>query len=184
MTNVNNAFAPFMTHWGKGGAGAKHLGPKPSEQHLTTALAFSKHQKPGKETFALAMAMRDAGVTAGQIQIACGAPQNNHRRGLITEGLFKRDMTVPNTEQGHTVYKITLTAKGEAAIKRREAAAAKATVDGGTADKPAKVKKAKASKPRTRKAKVVPVSEPAPVAPEAPASDPQGEAGNVDGAQA
>jgi hypothetical protein len=38
-------------------------------------------------------------------------------RGLIAGGLFKRAV-VPSNELGHTVYKCTVTPKGEAEIKR------------------------------------------------------------------
>jgi hypothetical protein len=75
----------------------KQLGPKPSDELLATAHAFGR---AGKQSLALAMAMRECGVTQGQIQIACGAPQNNHRIGLVRDGTFKRDMGVPKTEAG------------------------------------------------------------------------------------
>ena len=131
----------------------KLAGSKPSVAQLQLAHQFGK---PGKQSLALAMAMRDGGVTASQIQLACGAPQNNHRRGLITEGMFKRVPAPPSVE-GHTVYKIELTPKGQASIDRT----AKAEAAKGEA-KPAK---AKASKPRAAKpTNPAPVTEaPAPV---------------------
>src|SRR5678815_5653135 len=49
--------------------------------------------------------------------MVCGAPQLNRMRGLISGGLFKRAVVAAN-EQGHTVYKCTVTPKGEAEIKR------------------------------------------------------------------
>ena len=120
---------------------AKLAGSKPTAEMLATAHAFGK---PGKQSLALAMAMRDEGVTNSQIMVACGNPQNNHRRGLIEAALFKR-LPVAPAAAGHTVYKIELTAKGNAAIQRREAAVAKVTA-AGDAVAP-KVKKA-TSKPR------------------------------------
>lgn len=139
----------------------KQLGAKPTIAQLATAHAFGR---PGKQSLALAMALRDAGVSASQIIMACGAPQLNHMRGLITEGHFKREAAAAN-DVGHTVYKLTLTKKGEAAMAKREAAAAEAKLEGDKpkatkvklepkGDKPAKVK---ASKPRKAKADKVPV---------------------------
>lgn len=139
----------------------KMVGRKPTNAELATAHAFGK---AGKQSLALALAMREAGVTASQIQIVCGAPQNNHRRGLITEGMFKRVPT-PADSLNHTVYKIELTAKG------------KAVVDGKTSTKTAKPDKA--AKPATKKAARKPrvkapvteapamVAAPVPVQPEA-----------------
>lgn len=138
---------------------AKQLGNKPSDALLATAHAFGR---PGKQSLALAMAMRPEGVTGSQIVMVAGAPQNNHRRGLIEGGLFKREAAAPN-EQGHTVYKITLTAKGTAAMKRAAEVAAKAALAGDTEVKPkAKKAKGKTKAATTRKAKPaaeVPVNE-------------------------
>lgn len=159
MNDVTKHYGPVFKGWQ-----SKQLGSKPTAEQLTVAHAFGR---PGKQSLALAMAMRAEGVTAAQIQIAAGAPQNNHRRGLLSEGLFKREAVAAN-DLGHTVYKIALTAKGTAAMAKREAALAKATAE-GTAPKAKAVKASKgkgASKPRARK-----VTTPTPVteAPEAPA---------------
>ncbi len=109
------------------------------------------------------MSLRDGGVTGAQVVMVCGAPQNNHRRAVLARGMFKRDMTTPNTEQGHTVYKLNLTAKGEAAVKK-----ATANGDGAAVDKP---KASKASKAKVaRKARTAKVT---PAAVEAPVSDVQ-----------
>lgn len=132
----------------------KQLGPKPTDELLGTAHAFGR---PGKQSLALAMAMRDCGVTANQIIMACGAPQNNHRRGLIAEGLFKREMVAPNA-QGHTVYKVVITAKGVSASKRYSEATAKAALP-DTA-KPAKASKAKARKVTAKRNKTKPIEAP------------------------
>lgn len=158
MNANTNSYAVFKT-WQ-----VKQLGPKPTADQLEVAHAFGR---PGLQSLALAMAMRDQGVTGAQIQIACGAPQNNHRRGLISEGLFKRE-GMANNDLNHTVYKITLTAKGTAAMKRINDAKAKATAPGDApkADKakPAKVKAATKRKPRAKPAPA-PVSD-APAVPD------------------
>ena len=49
---------------------AKAMGNKPTADMLTTAHYFGR---AGKQSLALAMAMRPEGVTAGQIIMACGA---------------------------------------------------------------------------------------------------------------
>jgi len=133
----------------------KALGPKPTAEML--ASIHGLQARPGKQALACAMALRDCGVTAGQIVIACGAPQLNKMRGFITDALLKRLPVAPSPE-GHTVYKLELTAKGKQRVERT-AKAAEAKVDAGKADaaeKPAKAKpvKAKAATKAARKAKV------------------------------
>ena len=166
MSNISNTYAPQFKAWQ-----AKQLGSKPNDDMLTVAHAFGR---PGKQSLALAMAMRPEGVSGAQVVMACGAPQNNHRRDLLASGYFKRDNTVPHNDQGHTVYKITLTPKGEAAMKRRYEAADKATLQG---DAPKATKKAKGTGKRKPKgeapavAPAVTASEPAPV--EGQADQPQ-----------
>ena len=131
----------------------KVFGRWPSNAELSTAHAFGK---PGKQSLALAMAMRESGVTGSQIVQACGAPQNNHRVGLIRSKLFERVATPPDS-LNHTVYKVTLTAKGKAAIDAKaKAGVDKAPAKVAKAPKVAKVKKAKAVKPE-------PVTVPEPV---------------------
>lgn len=138
MTDVSKQYAPQFKGWQ-----AKAMGSKPSDESLQTAHWFGR---AGKQSLALAMAMRPEGVTGAQVVMACGAPQNNHRRDVLASGYFKRE-AVPATEAGHTVYKVTLTAKGEAAIKRRTEQAAA----GALTDKPAKAKR-KAANRHARKA--------------------------------
>lgn len=144
----------------------KVAGAKPTADMLKAAHVFGK---PGKQSLALAMAMRDGGVTAPQIEAVCERPQNNHRKRVIKLGYFTR---VPTPADGtYTVYKISLTDKGKARL---------ASGDGMTkapAEKPVKPAKAKpvkkARKPKAVKveaAPVEPVNEPvaqvdAPVAP-------------------
>lgn len=156
-----------VTTWYKGAfkAWPKAVGDKPTADQLTVAHAFGR---PGKQSLGLALAMRDGGVTGGQIAMACGAAQNNHRTKVIKVGWFKRLPASPGAD-GHTVYRIELTAKGQAKLAKVAAAVAADTAVGDAA--PAKAKR-KASK---RKAKVNTVDAPAtaPVdvqpAPEAPA---------------
>lgn len=132
---------------------AKVLGPKPTAEMLATIHGLQA--RPGKQALACAMALRDCGVTAGQIVIACGAPQLNKMRGFITDALLKRLPVAPSPE-GHTVYKLELTAKGKQRVERT-AKALEAKVAAGEAegDKPkAKPVKAKAAVKAARKAKV------------------------------
>ena len=128
----------------------KTHGPKPDAELLEKAHAFGR---PGKQSLALAMAMRDCGVTGQQVMFACdGKPQNNHRVGLIKAKLLKR-VEPFQAADGHTVYKVELTTLGVKRIEQRAAAAADAALPEG--DKPkGKVKKA-ASKPRKAKGKAV-----------------------------
>ena len=155
--NHAKPYAPFFKGWS-----VKQLGDKPSDQLLSAVHALGL--RPGKQALANAMALRPEGVTGAQIVMATGAPQLNRMRGLIAAGDFKRQMVAPN-DAGHTVYKVTLTPKGEARIKRASEAADKAALSG---DAPkAKPKKA-TSKPRKPKAPPVtdqpaPLSEPATV---------------------
>jgi hypothetical protein len=140
-----------------------HLGRKPTSGELATIHALGA--RPGKQALANAMALRPAGVTGGQIVIACGAPQLNKMRGFITDGLVKRVPMSP--VDGHTVYRIELTAKGQHKVKAADAAAAKADAKGAAdaATKPAKApRKPKAAKPASEPAvpaDAAPVSEPA-----------------------
>lgn len=122
----------------------KQAGAKPTEAMLATAHAFAR---PGKQALALAMMLRDSGVTGGQIVMACGAPQLNKMRDTVAKGLAKR-VPISATAEGHTVYKLALTSKGEGKVK--------AAAQVAPAAKPAKVQKVKAEKP-------------APVAPVTPA---------------
>ena len=106
MTNTSNHaahYATFFKSWA-----ANLLGAKPTAEQF--AAVHGLGLRPGKQALANAMALRDKGVTAGQIVIACGAPQLNKMRDLITDAFVKR-MPVPKTAEGHTVYKLELTAK-------------------------------------------------------------------------
>jgi hypothetical protein len=114
-----NAYATFFSAWQ-----ANVVGPKPTAELLEKCHGLGL--RPGKQALACALSLRDGGVTGSQIVIVCGAPQLNRMRGLISEGLFKRH-AVAADPQGHTVYKNTVTPKGEAEIKRLAKVMANAT---------------------------------------------------------
>jgi hypothetical protein len=99
------------------------------------------------------MGLRDCGVTGSQIVIACGAPQLNKLRGYVADAKLKR-LPTPPAVNGHTVYKLELTAKGKACVERDAKRKAEADDAGKAADtaKPAKAAKAKAKSKATGKA--------------------------------
>lgn len=163
---IVNAYANFFADWQ-----VKLLGAKPTVDMLTSAAAFCGHGTPGKQCLALAMAMRPEGVTAGQMQIACGGPQHNFRRGLVTDGHLK-PVATPKNAAGHTVYRVELTAKGKAYIAKADKADAEKAAK---ADKPATAKPAKPRAAKPAKADAVTVTPaPAPVTAPADAGQPQG----------
>jgi len=138
MSNDSNWYGNVFKSWQ-----AKQLGPKPTAEMLATIHGLGA--RPGKQALAIAMGLRDCGVTNSQIVIACGAPQLNKMRGFITDAFLKRE-PVPPSAEGHTVYKLTLTGKGKQRVERAAKAAEKAAEAGaGEAEaKPAKAKKAAA----------------------------------------
>jgi len=117
----------------------KQVGNKPSRDSL--AAIHGLGARPGKQALANALAMRPEGVTGSEIVIACGAPQLNKMRGFITDGLVKREALPPRG--GHTVYKITLTSKGQQRINK----ATKPVEAAADKPKPVKKPKAKVEKP-------------------------------------
>lgn len=118
------------------GFSAKTTGPRPTAAEFAAAERFGR---PGnKVTLALAMYLRAGGATQAQVINAVGGQQLNKMRGLISRKLVKRE-AVPADGAGHTVYKISLTAKAD-------------KVAAPQADKPAR-------KPRKAKAKVTPQAE-------------------------
>lgn len=132
-----NAYKPIFATWQ-----VKVVGSKPTAEML--AKVHGLGLRPGKQAIACAMALRDEGVTGPQIVMVCGAPQLNRMRGLIGGGLFKR-VVVPANEQGHTVYKCSVTPKGDAEIKRIAKVMANAsTTTEAPKPKAAKVKATKA----------------------------------------
>lgn len=139
MTDTNwygNVFKTWQT---------KALGPKPSAEQL--ASIHNLGARPGKQALAIAMGLRECGVTGSQIVMACGAPQLNKMRGFITDSYLKREAASPG-ENGHTVYKLAITKKGQARIDRSVKAAADHEAKGNEAPKATKAakKRAKADK--------------------------------------
>src|SRR5687767_5896170 len=110
MAKHANATVQLMTSWA-----TKQLGSKPDGAVVDKVHGLGL--RPGKQALAVSMALRPEGVSGAQIVMACGAPQLNRMRGLIADGHVKRDMSAGSNEQGHTVYRLTLTHKGEARIK-------------------------------------------------------------------
>lgn len=129
---ITGWYADVFKAWPKG------VGPKPSAADLDTIHKLGA--RPGKQAMANAMALRADGVTGSEIVIVCGAPQLNKMRGFITDALLKREAVPPRNN--HTVYKLTVTAKGQARVKGKVQAEAKA--DTPKADKPKRVRKPKA----------------------------------------
>src|SRR4029077_19763373 len=147
MTNHTDHYKPQLKAWQ-----GKLLGQKPGNDLLAVAHQFGR---PGKQSLALAMALRPEGVTGSQVNIACGAPQNNHRVKLIRAKYFARVAT-PANELNHTVYKIELTAKGKAKVDKPVADPPQGAA---TPAKPKAVKKPKAKKaPKVEVPEVVPAA--------------------------
>lgn len=145
MSNVKHIsyYTNIMQQWGK------QLGPKPSEAQLATAHV---HGRPGKQSFVVALALRDEGVTRGQMLEACSlfdgkpTPQLNHMRALVNAKMFTR-LPVPNA------YALTVGPKHQQFADLHGAKVA----DTEAKAKPAK----KASTPRQAKPrKAKPISEP------------------------
>lgn len=165
-----NWYGDVFKHWS-----TPHLGPKPTADMLATTHALGC--RPGKQAMAIAMSLRDCGVTGSQIVMACGAPQLNKMRGLVTDAYLKR-IAISPAANGHKVYKLEVTAKGKQRIERAVKAAAALEAEGKAKadDKPVKratkpkgavkakgkVKAPKADKPAAEPA-MVPVPETAPV---------------------
>lgn len=140
-SNVNDWYSTAFKSWQ-----GKLVGPKPTADQLTTVHRLQA--RPGKQALAIAMGLRDCGVTGSQIVIACGAPQLNKMRGFIDDKLLKRLPAAPDAKH-HTVYKLELTAKGQARIDaaiKREAASAEAEKAPAETAKPKPAKKAGSSK--------------------------------------
>jgi len=134
----------------------KAAGAKPTIEQVNVSHAFGK---PGKQSLALAMAMRPIGATANQVLAAVeavfnvpgGRPQNNHRTRVIKAGYFTRLPMQAGGDGNHTCYAIKLTPKGQAHIDSGATYAAKVEA------KPVKVVKAKKAKAKPVKAEAEPV---------------------------
>lgn len=159
-TNAATHYGDFFKKW-QGAGMLKLLGPKPTVEQLATVHGLGA--RPGKQAFAIAMSLRDCGVTGGQIVIACGAPQLNKMRGYVIDALL-RELPAPMFE-GQKVYKHEVTPKGRQRIERFVKAQA-ATVAAGDVDQPkpngkGKVKKpaVKARKPKAKHVTPVPANQ-------------------------
>jgi hypothetical protein len=138
---------------------SKPLGSKPTEAQLSLAHVFGR---PGKQSLAVAMALRDGGVTGQQIKLASSlvdgkaTPQLNHMRDLIAAKLFTR-------EAGEG-YCLTLAPKGQQFVDLHGAKAAEKVTAAPKAMKAKGKRKAKAVKvtapAETPTSEAVPVSEP------------------------
>ena len=115
-------------------AWAKQIGRKPTEGELATVHALGA--RPGKQAMANAMYLRPCGATTGQVCMVVGAPQLNKMRALRDGDKVIKQLPANKTAEGHTVYRIELTAKGENKVK---AVTAKLAVDAEA--KPVKVKR-------------------------------------------
>lgn len=98
----------------------KVMGPQPTEAQLATAHAFGR---PGKQSMALAMYLRDTGATGAQVKLVSAlfdGKNTTHLNkvfgsgGLCATGHFERDGAAAG-------YKVNLTAKGADFIKRHAA---------------------------------------------------------------
>lgn len=148
MSNSLTHYAAFFKSWA-----VKTHGARPTADLLDQAHGLGL--RPGKQALAVAMSLRPDGITAGQMQHACGAPQRNRLTGLIDDAYLKR-VAMPKVDGVHTVYKCTVTPKGlkriEATAKRAADLEAAGKVDG--APKVKKVAKGTAPRKRASKAKV------------------------------
>lgn len=142
MTKLINTASGWYANVFKGWP-VKLVGPQPTDAQLS--IIHNLGARPGKQALANAMALRDGGVTGSQIQIACGAPQLNKMRGFVTDGLMKF-VAVPPADNNHKVYKLVVTAKGQARIDKAVKAAELAALNGDAETAPKAPKKAKAKK--------------------------------------
>jgi len=150
MSNVKHIsyYTNVTTQW------SRELGTKPTEAQLSLAHVFGR---PGKQSLAVALALRDGGVTGAQIKLASSlfdgkaTPQLNHMRDLIKARMFTRE-AVPGA------YAITLAPKGQQFVDLHGAKAAEKLADKAS-DKPAKK-----AKPAKAKGETVTITEAAPEA--------------------
>lgn len=139
-TMSNEALKPYanmLKAW------PRECGHKPTAEQLDTIHKLGA--RPGKQALANAMALRDSGVTAAQIIMACGAPQLNKMRGFVADKLAKFE-AMPFADNGHKVYRIALTEKGKAKVAK-------------AGETPAEAPAKKAKGTGKRKAKVTPKAE-------------------------
>ena len=146
-------YTNVMQSWSKG-----ELGKAPSEAQLALAHVFGR---PGKQSMATAMALREGGVTGQQIKLASAlfdgkaTPQLNHMRDLIAAKQFER-LPVPGA------YALKIAPKGQQFVDLHGAKAA-------AVQAPKAEPSAKSKRKVTRKAAVKAATEAAPA--ETPTSD-------------
>jgi hypothetical protein len=155
-------YTNVMQSWSKA-----DLGKAPTEAQLAVAHVFGR---PGKQSMAVAMALRDGGVTGKQIKLASAlfdgkaTPQLNHMRDLIAANMFTRE-AVPGA------YVITLAPNGQKFIDLHGAKAAAVKPAAEAAKAPSKpAGKAKAKKAAKVAPAETPISE-APTVIEAPQAE-------------
>ena len=142
---------------------SSELGKKPTEAELSLAHVFGR---PGKQSLAVALALRDGGVTGAQIKAVSAlvdgkpTPQLNHMRDLVKARLFTREAVTG-------AYALTLAPRGQLFVDLHGAKAAE-KLAGQQAEKARKV----AGKPKgegkpvevtTQPVTETPTSEPATV---------------------
>src|ERR1700744_397429 len=143
---VNDWYGVTLKAWQ-----VKLYGPKPTLEMLAKVQKLGL--RAGKQAMVNAMYLRDGGATSPQVVMVCGAPQLNKMRDLVADALVKRDMSVGKTAEGHQIYKLTLTPKGNQRIERADKAAA-ALEAAGKGDAVAAPKAKRVSKPRKPKVTV------------------------------
>ena len=104
---------------------SSELGKKPTEAELSLAHVFGR---PGKQSLAVALALRDGGVTGAQIKAVSAlvdgkpTPQLNHMRDLVKARLFTREAVTG-------AYALTLAPKGQQFVDLHGAAKGQLFVD-------------------------------------------------------
>jgi hypothetical protein len=144
MTQVKHIsyYTNVMQNW------SRELGGKPTEAQLSLAHVFGR---PGKQSLAVAMALRDGGVSGGQVKLASSlfdglaTPQLNHMRDLVAAKLFTRE-AVPG-------YTLTLAPKGQQFVDLHGARQTEKLTAKAEAPKAEKPKSAKSARKAERKAK-------------------------------
>ena len=113
---------------------SSELGKKPTEAELSLAHVFGR---PGKQSLAVALALRDGGVTGAQIKAVSAlvdgkpTPQLNHMRDLIKARLFTREAVTG-------AYALTLAPRGQQFVDLHGAKAAEKLA--GKAERPSRLK--------------------------------------------
>ena len=137
LNEITAKYKPVLSNWP-----VKVLGPRVTVEQLAAAHALGC--RPGMQALAIAMCMREGGASNAQQVTACSlnwgssGTHHNKRKALVTTKLLA-NVSMPDNETGHTVYKVALTDKGKgklATATEPQAVVPKAST------KPAKAKKA------------------------------------------